>query len=113
MSKTQRIKGQRWEQEVASLLRSILDDERIRPLRQAGRYDGDAPDMVAGPLAIECKVGARPPSPVAILAQARARAGKVLIPVGIVKQDRQPPYVVMGLDDWQTLIWQWWRREGP
>ncbi|HUU35061.1 MAG TPA: hypothetical protein VMW48_13445 [Vicinamibacterales bacterium] len=110
MSKAERIKGQRWEQEVARCMRDCLPGAGVYTGRQSGAYDS-VPDIIAGPFAVECKVGARPPSAHSVITQASEHCGD-LVPIGVVKHDRRPPYVVIGLADFERIIGDWWVAHG-
>ncbi len=120
MGKSQRDKGARWERAVANLFREAgWDAQRTAPL-QAG---GAGSDVVATRLigcgaqgcrgasdgervftvALECKVGARPPW-IRALEQAERDATAGELPVAAIKVDRKPPVVVLRLADFLELV---------
>lgn len=106
MGRYQREKGKRWEREVARRMRELFpgDAERIHRSRQA-RTGRDGADVAGLPHGLwpECKVGKRP-SPRAALQQAEDDAPDGAIPLAIVKDDRERPFVVLRLDDFERLI---------
>ncbi len=105
-----RNKGARWEREVASLFRAVMDGADIRRGIQ-NRTGGDASDVEgAGRMHIECKHG-KLPNPRAALKQAIRDAGKDKIPLAVVKDDRQKPFVVIGLNDFLEFVRRWWSYE--
>lgn len=104
MSKAQRDKGKRWEQEAARLFREVYGEE-VRRGWQA-RLGSDAPDVDGTPWWIECKVGARP-NPIAALHQAQEaqkKSGDTRTPIAVCKMDRTAPTVTMSLEDFIQLI---------
>jgi|TARA_Y100000590_G_scaffold438109_1_gene560518 hypothetical protein len=82
--------------------------EAKRGLQTQGGAE-DVPDVQAGPLHIECKVGARPPVRRA-LNTAVSTCPKGRIPLAVIKEDRKQPYVVMMLDDFEDFLKEWWER---
>ena len=75
------------------------------------RTGGDASDVEgAGRMHIECKVG-KLPNPRAALAQARRDAKGDKIPLAVIKDDRQIPFVVMGLSEFLEFVRRWWSYE--
>ena len=106
-----RSKGARWEREVANLFRATMDGADIRRGIQ-NRAGGDASDVEgAGRLHIECKVG-KMPNPRAALKQAIRDHKPGKIPIAVIKDDRQKPFVVVGLNDFLIeFVHRWWSYE--
>lgn len=110
-----RNKGAAYEREVANDLKPIFEDSR-RGIGQT-RSGGDVPDVAGcGPFWVECKKQART-YPRAALKQAET-AMKVahakgqkdhFIPVAVCRDDRDKATVTMYLDDWKSLIAEWWQ----
>lgn len=108
MSKSQRTKGHSWEREVARRFREIGFSEAKRGLQTRGGA-AECPDVHAGPFDVECKVGKRPPIRQALdTATEHARRGQ--IGIAVIKEDRKPPFVVIGLDDFLDLVQEWKQR---
>ncbi len=109
MGASQRRKGANWERQVVNdLVAHGFEARRTAPLQTNG---ADVPDVMARPLWVECKVGARPPI-VKGLEQAREtmppRAG--WLPCCVAKQDRQRPTVTLLWDDFLDLLQEWRER---
>lgn len=105
-----RNKGARWEREVARMFGEAMEGADIRRGIQ-NRTGGDASDVEgAGRMHIECKVG-KLPNPRAALAQARRDAKGNKIPLAVIKDDRQIPFVVMGLSEFLEFVRRWWSYE--
>lgn len=102
MSKYQRDKGKRWEQEVARRFREVLPEAEIKRGWQA-RKGEDAPDVDVPGWWVECKVGAAPPLMPA-LEQARRGCPPDRVPVAVCKRDREGPVVVLDLDRFLELV---------
>ncbi len=102
MGKSQRVKGATWERAVAAMFREAMPDVEIRRnlQTQGGKAVGN--DLVVPGYAIECKAG-KLPNPRAALAQAE-RDSKGGIPVAIIKDDRQPPFVCLRLDAFLEMV---------
>jgi hypothetical protein len=101
MGNKSRRKGHDFERWVAAQLRKLW------PTAERGlQYrDGAGCPDVRGcpPYHIECKRGARP-SPRAALRQATEDAQNNWVPVAIIKDDRESPFVVMHFRDWYDLV---------
>ncbi len=108
-----RAKGAQWERDVVLRFRPIFADaERLGWQQRKVKGDGTPmPDVRAGHLWIECKVGARPPI-VKGLAQAieDMPKGQGIVPVCVAKQDRQAPTVTLLLADFVDMMKEWKER---
>ena len=107
MSAYQRKKGHNYEREVARQLREIFPQAR----RGLQYQDGEGcPDVTnAGPFHVECKRG-KLPNPRAALKQATDDAGKGMIPLCVIKDDRCEPFAVMRWADLLDLVSEWKER---
>lgn len=109
MGASQRRKGHTWEREVARKLRDAMPGCGARRGIQTRHGGGEAADvMLDGPFHIECKAG-RKPNIRAALAQAEADCERGMMPVAVIKDDRQRPFVVMTLEDWLDLVAENWQ----
>lgn len=99
----QRRKGHNFERKVAREL-SVLTGLDFRRGQQS-RDGSDAPDVVdpTGFFWIETKIGKQPP-PLAALRQAEEACSKDEIPVAIVQNDRDKPFVVMDYETWKAML---------
>ena len=109
MGKSQRTKGHGWEREVARRLRECMPGCQAKRGLQTQGGAQDVPDVSAGPLHIECKVGKRPPVRKALLT-ATSTCPKGKIPLAVIKEDYRVPYIVMQLDDFEDFLGEWWER---
>lgn len=95
-----RNKGARGERQTAKELSKAMQGYEVRRGIQ-NRTGGDAADIEgAGRLHVEVKTGKKP-NPRAALAQAEADAKPGRIPMAVIRDDRNPPYVFMR---WQTFL---------
>tara|TARA_Y100000589_G_scaffold145265_1_gene138924 strand:- start:7010 stop:7384 length:375 start_codon:yes stop_codon:yes gene_type:complete len=95
-----RNKGARGERQTAKELSKAMEGYEVRRGIQ-NRTGGDAADIEgAGRLHVEVKTGKKP-NPRAALAQAEADAKPGRIPMAVIRDDRNPPYVFMR---WQTFL---------
>jgi hypothetical protein len=106
MSKMQREKGKRWERDVATLFREAMPGAEIKRGWQT-RSGSDAADVECPLYWLECKVG-KMPNPRAALKQATEAAPKGRVPVAIVKDDRQEPFVCLSLDNFMDMVREHW-----
>jgi len=108
MGKREKVKGKRWEREVARKLREqVFTDcpDSVRRGWQTRKGDDD-PDVISPAFSIECKVGKVIPMAHAIR-QAKASAnGKDWLVVA--KVDRQPATVTMDFDAFLDMACDWW-----
>ncbi|BAQ84319.1 hypothetical protein [uncultured Mediterranean phage uvMED] len=95
-----RNKGARGERQTAKELSKAMQGYEVRRGIQ-NRTGGDAADIEgAGRLHVEVKTGKKP-NPRAALAQAEADAKPGRIPMAVIRDDRNPPYVFLR---WQTFL---------
>ena len=98
-----RRKGHDFERAVARRFAAVFGNDTVR--RGLQYRDGtECPDVVAPGFWVECKAGRRT-NPRAALAQAVAcSAGKTERPLAVCKDDRDPAFVVLRLDDFLALF---------
>jgi hypothetical protein len=102
-----RRKGHNWERDIATALRRIFGEDRVRRGRQA---EGAAePDVVidGAPWWIEAKCGGPAAKPLAALCQAEDDSAKRLEArwcVALCKQDRRPATATMRLDTLLRIV---------
>jgi hypothetical protein len=106
MSKAQQEKGKRWERQVVKLLKKAMPGEDIRRGWQS-RGGHESPDVDCPVFWVECKSGKKP-NPRAALKQAICDCSPGRIPVAVIKDDRQDPFVVMTMEGWLELVQNWW-----
>ena len=109
MSKSEREKGKRWERDVATRFREAMPGAEIKRGWQA-RSGSDAADVECPHFWIECKVGKRPPVVRALVQAEEACGDGPLVPIAVVKQDRQEPTVTLRLADFLDFVREWWER---
>jgi len=109
MSNSQRIKGASWERAVAAMFREAMPGAEIRRNLQPQGGSAVGSDLLVPGFAPECKVG-KMPNPRAALTQAERDAKPGQCPIGIIKDDRQPPFVVLRLDVFMDFVQEWWER---
>ena len=106
MGKASREKGKRGERWLAHQMRLALPEcaEHIKRGWQTRGAKGTAePDVHAPGVWLEMKSGKKP-SPRAALAQAEADSCETgLMPVAVIKDDRQEAFIVMRFGDWLEL----------
>ena len=106
MSASQRRKGAAFERDNVHAFANAMPGCSVKRGLQS-RSGEEVPDVDADPFWVECKVGKRH-SPRAALAQATADAKPGRIPVAVIKDDRQSPFVVLSRADFLELVAQWW-----
>ena len=104
MSKSQRVKGHNFERRVAMDFRAIFGSGRRGLQYQDGCW---APDVIIPKLNVECKAHKKAPVRSA-LRQASEGCPEDKWPVAVLKDDRQPPFVVMYYHDYLKLVSEWW-----
>jgi len=107
VGKMQRDKGARFEREVAKIFREALPGCDAKRGLQTRGGAAEVPDVQAGPFAIECKVGKKPPVRFA-LDTAVEHCPRGCYPMAIIKEDRRQPFAVMPLDDLLEILTEWW-----
>jgi len=108
MGKMQRDKGARWERDVAAQMRDAMPGCGAKRGFQTRGGAAECADVTAGPFHMELKVGKRPPIRKAYqTASDTCPAGQ--IPVAVIKEDRKPAFVVIGLEDFKEFISEWWQ----
>jgi hypothetical protein len=97
-----RTKGHNWERKVALELRVI---DRFRAAKRGLQYaDGVAePDVAAGRLAIECKIG-KATNIKGAVRQAELSCSQGQIPVAVTKDDRREPLITFRFYDFIELM---------
>lgn len=104
--KKNRAKGQRFEREVAKIMRERLDVNCRRSSQSAGAYSSD---LIVKSFWVECKSGQRPNIPGA-MEQAigdLAKSGKNKKPIAVTKKDRSDVLVTMLMDDFLEIVKPW------
>ena len=102
MGRGQRLKGAKFERDVADAFKARGIPAR-RGLGQARGGGAEVPDVDVELVHVECKVGARP-DPWAALKQAEADMRPDVWPVAVVRRDRHEAVVAMRLADWLELF---------
>lgn len=105
--KSSRRKGHDWERKVAHDLRQVMPGCTITRGQQGAGGD-KAPDVDAGPLWAECKVGKQVQLRAA-LRQAVDDAPLGRVPVAVCKDDRKRPFILMDWEDFLEMVEVWWR----
>src|SRR4051794_8209671 len=112
MGALSRRKGAQFERDLVHVFAEVFGPQNVRRGLQY-RDGADAADVIAPALWIESKCGKRT-NPRAALRQARAAsAGKGLLCVAVCKDDREEPFIAMGLDDFLDLLREWWAARKP
>ena len=102
-----RRKGAEWERELKWLFAEALPGVDVKRGLQF-RSGAEVPDVDAPPFWIEAKRGKRPPVRAA-LRQVTAEAPQGRIPLAVIRDDREAPFVVMLLDDFLDLVSEWYQ----
>lgn len=100
MSASSRRKGHDYERALAATLRSVWPEAR-RGISQT-RDGSDVPDVEGTPYWVEAKRGKRVAIRAAYDQAVEAADGRP--PVVVSREDRSPPLVTMGLEDWLDLV---------
>ena len=102
-----RRKGHQWERDVANRFKEVFGRDKVRRGLQY-REGAECPDVVAPCFWIECK-RRKQTNPRAALRQAiEDSGGKGFWPLAVCKDDGQPAFVSMTLDDFLELVTEWW-----
>jgi hypothetical protein len=101
-----RRKGAEWEREVTRRLAAIFGEGRVRRGLQY-RDGAECADVIAPGLWVECKRG-RQTNPRAALRQATSDSeGKGMWAIAVCKDDHEPAFAVIALDDLCDLLAEW------
>jgi hypothetical protein len=102
-----RAKGIRFELKLVKLFRAVMPGVEINRGLQSRGGGGEIPDVDMPVFHVEAKSGKRP-NIRAAMRQAREQAKSGMIPIAVVKDDRQPAMVTIGLSDFLRFVEQWW-----
>ena len=103
----QRDKGARFEREIARRFSDALPGCDAKRGLQTRGGAAEVPDVQAGPFAIECKVGKKPPVRTA-LNTAVEHCPRWHYPIAVIKEDRRQPFAVLPLEDLLEILGEWW-----
>ena len=106
-----RRKGHSFERKVAQRMREAMPGVEIKRGLQSRGGGAEEADVEMPFLHVECKIGKRP-SPRAALSQAVRDAKPGKIPIAVVQDDRQEPFVVLRLDDFLDALNEWFTAGG-
>jgi len=101
-----RRKGARFERELVHRFREAMPGADVKRGLQC-RGGDEVADVDCPVFWPEAKRG-RKPNVRAALRQALAAAPKGRVPVAVIRDDRQEPFVALLLDDFLDLIREWW-----
>jgi hypothetical protein len=101
-----RRKGHDFERALVHRFREAMPGAEVRRGLQC-REGAEAADVDCPVFWIEAKRG-RKPNVRAALRQAQEAAPKGRMPVAVIRDDRQPAFVLLGLDDFLELVREWW-----
>jgi hypothetical protein len=109
MGKLSRTKGANYERSLSKLFKEKMHGADIR---RGLQFRGASKDVVAdveNPIFwIECKRGIKP-SVRGALKQAIADSDKTgKIPLAVIRDDKQPAFCVLLLDDFLEFVGEWW-----
>ena len=102
-----RRKGHDFERYIARRLREVMPGAPIHRGLQSRGGGAEEADVICPYFHVECKKGPQP-SPRAALKQATDDAKPGQAPIGVIGDDRKPPFVVIGLEDFLDFIKEWW-----
>jgi hypothetical protein len=120
-----RVKGKIWERECVRLLKPIFGDLVCRGAIAQTRFGAcEAPDCANVPgWWVEAKHGIKVNLRAALEQAHKAEEDFVATrppgseprrwPVALCKDNRSRPVAIMYLDDWLTLVGQWWAQKTP
>ena len=100
-----RRKGARFERDMVHRFREVMPGAEIRRGLQC--RGEEVADVDCPVFWVESKRGKKP-NVRAALRQALAAAPKGRVPVAVIRDDRQEPFVALELDDFLELIREWW-----
>lgn len=107
MTINSRAKGIRFELELVKLFRDVMPGVEIKRGLQSRGGGGEIPDVDMPVFHVEAKSGKRP-NIRAAMRQAREEAAGGMIPIAVVKDDRQPAMVTISLSDFLQFLREWW-----
>lgn len=107
MGAMQRRKGQAFERAMVHRLREVMPGVEIKRGLQSRGGGKEVPDVDCPVFHIECK-HMKLTNPRAALRQATADAAEGKIPVAICKDNGEPEFVVLSLEDFLEFVKQWW-----
>lgn len=102
-----RTKGHNFERQLVHRFREVMPGAEVKRGLQSRGGGAEVPDVDCPVFHVEAKVG-KQPNPRAALKQAFADAAKGKIPVAIIKDDREVPFVLLGLEDFLDFVGEWW-----
>ena len=100
-----RRKGARFERELVWRFREVMPGAEVR--RGLQSRGGEVADVDCPVFWIEAKRGKRP-NVRGALRQAEHDAPKGRIPVAVIRDDREPAFVALSLEDFLDLVREWW-----
>jgi len=106
-----RRKGHQFERDVANMLREVMPGADIKRGLQSRGGGAEEMDVECPYFAVECKKGPMP-NPRAALRQATNDAKPGKVPIGVIGDDRKPPFVVLSLEDFLGFVKEWWHAGG-
>ncbi len=114
--KASRLKGHNFERAVAKMLREVMPGAEFKRGLQSRGGGAEEADVFCSaiplgkkefPFHVECKIG-KLPNPRAALKQAKEDAKEGMVPLAVVKDDREAAFVVMDANDFFRFIKEWW-----
>lgn len=103
-----RRKGATFERELVWRFREVMPGADVKRGLQS-RDGGEVADVDCPVFWVEAKRGKKP-NVRGALRQAETAAGSGRIPLAVIKDDRSPAFVTMGLEDFLELVKEWWER---
>ena len=103
-----RRKGAGFERELVQRFREVMPDATIRRGLQF-RTGAETPDVDCPVFWPAAKRG-KQPNVRGALRQAANAAPPGSIPIAIIRDDRDEPFVALSLDDFLELVAEWWAR---
>ena len=101
-----RRKGAQWERDLVHLFRKAMPGAVVRRGLQC-RSGDEVADVDCPVFWPEAKRGKKP-NVRGALRQARDAAPKGRLPLAVIRDDRQEPFVALSLDDFLDLVGEWW-----
>lgn len=110
MGAMQRRKGATFERALVHRFREAMPGADVKRGLQFRGGGAEVPDVDCPVFHVEAKHGKKPVVRAA-LQQAQADAVKGKIPIAVIKDNRQEPFVVLGLEDFLDFVKEWWERK--